>query len=70
MRTTNSVCYGCTRRTATCHATCPDGKAEEERNRQKRQEAVKKRQGSYGMYDTRRVNRALRDKERKEHWNY
>lgn len=70
MRSENSVCHHCTRRTATCHATCPDGKAEEERNRARRESIIKRRAGNYSLHDSYRVNLAVREKIRKDHWNY
>ncbi|MFA5099476.1 MAG: hypothetical protein WC547_01145 [Candidatus Omnitrophota bacterium] len=33
----NSVCFGCTRRSHSCHTRCPDGIAEAERNESDRQ---------------------------------
>lgn len=69
MRSTNSVCYNCTRRTAYCHASCPDGKAEEAKNAAKREAVRARSAGSYGKHDSRRVNLAIRERSRKDHWS-
>lgn len=61
MRSENSVCYGCTRRTATCHATCPDGLAEAARNEERIRQRQARVAGSYTKYDTRKVNRVIRE---------
>lgn len=70
MRSTNSACYGCARRTATCHATCTDGKAEESQNAAKREAVRARSAGFYGKHDSCRVNLAIRERSRKDHWNY
>ena len=69
MRSENSVCYNCTRRTATCHATCPDGKAEAAQNAAKREAVRTRSAGFYGKHDSRRVNLAIRERSRKDHWS-
>lgn len=68
MRNNNSVCYGCARRTATCHATCPDGLAEARQNAAKRDEARLHNLGRYSLADSNRVNRVVRNSKRKERW--
>jgi hypothetical protein len=70
MRSENSVCYGCTRRTATCHATCPDGLAEAARNEERIRRRRTRMAGSYTLYDSRLVSREGKKKDRKINWNY
>lgn len=60
MRYEPSVCYGCPLRTATCHATCPDGIREAQQNAARREENRRRSAGAYGLFDSYLVNRAVR----------
>lgn len=70
MRSENSVCYGCPRRTAICHATCPEHTKERQKNADRMDRCRKNAASNYTIHDSRRVNLKYREHVRKDHWNY